>query len=141
MILCSAACTTHRQGVNQARQVTTKSQNKIKSGTVLPFLSFRRSEKKSKNYLSAGSPDGCAIDIRSKRRQVGSATGRIGDKQNGDTPKRRQPERRQLRSYRRQIVKMAKKQQVKTATTIEEEEGREKKRREERKRGGKKKNH
>ena len=39
---------------------------------------------------------------------VNTATGRIGDKQNGDTPKRRQPERRQLRSYRRQIVKMAK---------------------------------
>ena len=37
------------------------------------------------------------------RIQVKTATGRIGDKQNGDTPKRRQPERRQLRSYRRQI--------------------------------------
>ena len=44
------------------------------------------------------------------RIQVKTATGRIGDKQNGDTPKRRKPERRQLRlrSYRRQIVKMAK---------------------------------
>ena len=40
--------------------------------------------------------------------QVKTATVRIGDKQNGDTPKRRQPERRQLRSYRRQIVKIAK---------------------------------
>ena len=40
--------------------------------------------------------------------QVKTATGRIGDKQNGDTLKRRQPERRQLRSYRRQIVKMVK---------------------------------
>ena len=40
--------------------------------------------------------------------QVKTATSRIGDKQNGDTPKRQQPERRQLRSYRRQIVKMAK---------------------------------
>ena len=64
---------------------------------------------------------------------VKTATGRIGDKQNGDTPKRRQPDRRQFgHNYQQHIiVEMAKKQQVKTATTIEEEEGREKKRREE----------
>ena len=61
---------------------------------------------------------------------VKTATGRIGDKQNGDMPKRRQPDRRQFgHNYQQQIVEMAKKQQVKTATTIEEE-GREKKRRE-----------
>ena len=38
---------------------------------------------------------------------VKTATGRIGDKQNSDMPKRRQPERRQLRSYRRQMANFA----------------------------------
>ena len=48
-------------------------------------------------------PAPSGLDLGMKWIQVKTATGRIGDKQNGDTPKRRQPERRQLRSYRRQI--------------------------------------
>ena len=63
--------------------------------------------------------------IRSKRRQVGSATNKTATRRNGDN----------LIGDNSVIsatdkVKMAKKEQVKTATTIEE--GREKKRREER---------
>ena len=64
--------------------------------------------------------------IRSKRRQVGSATNKTATCRNGDN----------LIGDNSVIsatdkVKMAKKQQVKTATTIEEDEGREEKRKEE----------
>ena len=70
------------------------------------------------------------IGIRSKRRQVGSATNKTATRRNGDNLIGDNLIGDNSVISATDKIKMAKKQQVKTATTIEEE-GREKKRREE----------
>ena len=78
----------------------------------------------------------CSIVVKGIRSKVKTATGRIGDKQNGDTPKRRQPDRRQFGH-----IGDRKNQNGEKAASKNGDNDRRGKREKEEGRGGKKNNH